>query len=352
MHKKIKVLVVDDSALMRQKISDMISADSACEVIGTARDGEEAVKSAASFKPDVVTLDIEMPRMDGMTALKEIMSKTPTPVVIVSGYTEYHGEQTIRCLEYGAIDFVVKPGGSISLDLEKVQEELLSKIKAAAKVNMNILRSVGGTHPPRHKPLMHPLTAKKVVVIASSTGGPRALAEILPKLDETIAAGIIVIQHMPAGFTRSLANRLNDDSSILVKEAEPGELLHPGKAVIAPGGYQMTFEVDSKNGMLLKLKPGQKENGLCPCADVTMESLGPLFGKNCMGIVLTGMGNDGTEGLRIIKKYGGQTLAEDRSSCIVYGMPKAAFEAGVVDKVVPLQEIADMIMKWTRFKHG
>ncbi len=351
MSEKIRVLVVDDSALMRKKISEMVNSNGACEVVGTARDGQEAVQCVGLLKPDVITLDLEMPRMDGITALKQIMKDQPTPVVIVSGYTEFHGEQTIRCLEYGAVDFVVKPGGTVSLDMSKVQVELLDKIKTAASVNLKVLQ--------RMRSNGHSLLAKsyairicrKMVIIASSTGGPKALGEILPRLDPDIPAGIVVVQHMPAGFTHSLASRLNEESAIKVKEAEDGEGLLPGKAVIAPGGFHMSFESRQEQAVHIKLAKGMKEQGFCPSADITMQSLAPFYGKNCLGVVVTGMGNDGTQGLKEIKKYGGRTIAEDASTCIVFGMPKAAFDAGVVDSVVPLPEIANAIMKWARNKN-
>ena len=347
MKEKIRVLVVDDSALMRKKISDMINANAECEAVGTARDGEEALKSIAMLKPDVVTLDLEMPRMDGITALKHVMSENPVPIVIVSGYTEFHGEQTIRCLEYGAVDFVVKPGGSISIDIGAVEDELLDKIKTAAKVNLKVLRNSkrNGQVPA----LRHPVYArkcKKMVVLASSTGGPKALGQILPQLNPDIAAGIVVVQHMPAGFTHSLAARLNEESAIKIKEGEDGEILQPGKALIVPGGFNMTFESSPEKNVYVQLKKGSKKEGICPSADLAMKSLASLYGKNCLGVVVTGMGNDGTEGLKEIKNSGGSTIAEDASSCIVYGMPKAAAEAGVVDRVLPLSQIADSIMKW------
>lgn len=348
MNGKINVLVVDDSALMRKKISDMINSNGIFEVVGTARDGEEALKSISLLKPDVVTLDLEMPRMDGITALQHIMNDNPVPVVIVSGYTEFHGEQTIRCLEYGAVDFVVKPGGTaVSLGIEGVQEELLEKITAAAKANVRALRRKS-RRDRAARPAELDRACKKIVVIASSTGGPRALGEIIPRISTDIHAGIVVVQHMPAGFTHSLASRLNEESAIKVKEGEDGEMLQNGKAIIVPGSYNMSFTVNAEKKAQAKLTKGAKEHGLSPNADIAMKSLASLYGKNCLGVVVTGMGNDGTEGLREIKKHGGKTIGEDASTCIVYGMPKAAFDAGVVDTVVPLPGIADAIMKWAR----
>lgn len=345
--KRIRVLVVDDSALMRKKISDIINSDEECEVIATARNGEEAVKSILVLKPDVVTLDLELPKMDGITALKYIMSEWPVPVVIVTGFTNYAGEETIKCLEYGAVDVVIKPSGAISLDMDRAKDELLTKVKAASKVNPKILRPVLIERPPLQKKLEGSST-NKLVVIASSTGGPRALVEVLPKLEPDIPAGIVIVQHMPEGFTRSMAERLNWESKIIVKEAEEDEPIKQGKALIAPGGFHLTVESRGKEGEVVKLEKGPKEHGVCPSADIAIKSVAAVYGKNCLGVILTGMGSDGVEGLKAVKQCGGQTIAEDKSTSIVYGMPKAAFDAGVADKVLPLPEIPEAIMHWAK----
>lgn len=336
---KIRVLVVDDSALMRKKVSDMINSDKDCEVIATARNGEEAIKGVLIFKPDVVTLDVQMPMMDGLTCLGYIMSERPTPAIMLSAFTNYGGEVTIKALEYGAVDFVHKPSGVISLDIAKVRDELLSKIKIAVKVDLTKLRFILGKKAPS-VPKKKPGGLNKVVAIAGSTGGPRALAEILPKLPCDIPAGILVVQHMPAEFTKSMAERLDWESMIEVVEAVDNEPITAGKAIIAPGGFHMTVEND-----VVKIIPGPKEHYVCPSADVTMRSVASVYGRNVVGVVLTGMGSDGAEGLRAIKEHGGYTMAEDKSSCIVYGMPKAAVDARVVDKVVPLGDMAGEIVK-------
>jgi len=346
-NKRIRVLVVDDSALMRKKISDIINADEECEVIATARNGEEAVRSISVLKPDVVTLDLELPQMDGITALKYIMSEWPVPVVIVTGFTNYAGEETIKCLEYGAVDVVIKPGGVISLDIDKIRDELLAKVKAASKINPKILRPVLIEASPLQKK-REGMSTNKLIAIASSTGGPRALAELLPKLEPDIEAGIVVVQHMPEGFTYFMAQRLNWESKITVKEAQDGEPIKQGKVLIAPGGFHLVIESQGKEGEVVKLQKGPKEHGVCPSADVTMKSAAPIYGKNSLGVILTGMGNDGVEGLRQIKNFGGQTIAQDKATSIVYGMPKSAFDAGIIDKVIPLPEIADEIMRWAK----
>lgn len=351
MEKKIRVLVVDDSALMRKKISEMVNSDEECEVIATVRNGEEAVLSAAALRPDVVTLDIELPKMDGLTALKIIMSQSPTPVVMLTGYTQFAGETTLKCLEYGAVDFVLKPGGSLSLEIAKIQRDLLAKIKTAAQVKMSILRPLSPIQPPiprTQKGTAKSLVAGRVVAIATSTGGPRALAELLPQIEPNISAALIVVQHMPEGFTHSMAERLNTASSIPIQEAQDGDLLLYGRCLIVPGGFQMTFRNQEKQGIEVHLARERSIHHIAPCADVTLQSLAPLFGSKCLGVVLTGMGNDGTEGLRAIKQHGGRTLSEDASTCVVYGMPRAAKEAGVVDQTLPLPKIPREIMRWAQ----
>ena len=351
MEKKVRVLVVDDSALMRKKISEMINADEHCEVIATARNGEEAVLSAAALRPDVITLDIELPKMDGLTALNIIMSQSPTPVIVLTGYTQFAGETTVKCLERGAVDFVLKPGGSVSLEITKIQQDLLAKIKTAAHAKVHSARRPSSLESPaRHarKTAAHALVAEQVVVIATSTGGPRALAELLPQIAPEIDAALIVIQHMPEGFTRSMAERLNAGSPMLIKEAEDGDLLLRGRCLIAPGGSQLTFHADEQQGIVARIVRERSERNLAPCADVTLQSLATMFGSRCLGVVLTGMGDDGTAGLRAIKDHGGRTLAEDASTCVVYGMPKAAKELGGVEKELPLTRIADEILKLCR----
>ena len=348
---KIRVLVVDDSALMRKKISEMINTDEACEVIATARNGEEAVLSAAALRPDVITLDIELPKMDGLTALKIIMSQSPTPVVVLTGYTQFAGETTVKCLEYGAVDFVLKPDGAFSLEITRIQQDLLAKIKTAARATVHILRPLSLVQPPSRRAAKRPaksLLAGKVVAIATSTGGPRALAEVLPQIESDVPAALVAIQHMPEGFTRSMAERLNTHSLLPIKEAAEGDVLTAGQCLIAPGGFQMTFQNQGGRGVVVRLSRERAEHNLAPCADVTLQSLAPLFGPQCLGVVLTGMGNDATEGLRAIKQQGGRTLAEDPSTCVIYGMPRAAKEAGVVDQTVPLPEVPREIMRWAK----
>jgi two-component system chemotaxis response regulator CheB len=346
MARKIRVLVVDDSAFMRKLITAMIESDPHCEVVKTAKDGIEALKAIEELRPDVVTLDIEMPEIDGLTCVAYIMEAFPTPVVVVTGFSEFLGEETIKALEYGAVGIVRKPGGPISRNIKTIRHELLSQIKLAMQVDVTKLTPVPikETKEELKKPI--PKTTDRVFAIASSSGGPRALSQIIPKLPADLPAGVVVAQHMPAEFVPSLAERLNWESALEVKVAEDLEPIKQGKVLIAPGGCNCTIESRGEEGKLIKLAPVRaKERLPLPSADKLMTSLAPIYGRNATGIVLTGMGNDGTEGLRAIKKHGGKTMAEDKSTCLVYGMPREAVRAGVVDKIVPLDEMADEIKR-------
>ncbi len=351
MNHKIRVLVVDDSALMRKKLSDMINSDESCEVIATARNGEEAVRSVACLSPDVVTLDVELPKMDGINALKYIMSEWPTPVIMVTAFTQFGGLKTIQCLEYGAVDLVAKPGGVISLDINKVKEELLEKIKIACRVRKEDLKPLIITRRIREKKQIVQ-QAEKLIVVASSTGGPRALEKLILGLDAGLAAGLLVIQHMPGGFTQAMAERLDGLSKIPVREAGGGVVVKKGEILIAPGDFQMMIEPAENSAAKIKLQARHRDDNICPSADITMKSIAPLYGTKCMGVILTGMGADGVEGLKAIKQFGGVAIAEDKTTSVVYGMPRAAFESGVVDKVLPLDKIAQEMVRWSQEKHS
>lgn len=343
---KIRVLVVDDSALMRKVITDMLSEDPEIEVIATARDGYDAIKKVHELKPDVVTLDIEMPKLDGLNTLGYIMSETPLPVIMLSSYTREGADATLKALEYGAFDFVPKPSGPISLDIRKVKEELIAKIKAAYRADLSRLKFL---LPKRERKLekvekVPSLKVNAVVAIASSTGGPRALQEVIPKLPSDIGASILVVQHMPKGFTKSLAERLDSLSQVEVKEARENDILREGLALVAPGDYHMVVK-RGEDGAVVRLTQDPPLWGVRPSADVTMSSVAELFKGRVVGVVLTGMGRDGANGLKKIKEYGGITIAEDKSTCVVFGMPKVAIEEGAVDIVAPLHEIADRILE-------
>jgi two-component system chemotaxis response regulator CheB len=344
--KKIRVLVVDDSAFMRKMLSQVIESDPQCTVVKTAKDGVEALKAVKELKPDVVTMDIELPEIDGLTCVAYILEEFPTPVVMVTGFSEFMGEETIKALEYGAVGLVRKPKGGLSQSMEKLRQELLSQIKLASRVNKKKLTPVKVSEGKKRAVKPIPKATNKIVAIASSSGGPRALSQVIPKLPADLPAGVLVVQHMPAEFVPSLVQRLNFESKLEVKVAQDMETIRQGKVLFVPTNFRCKIESLEKKGEMIKLlTPSRTEKFHFVLADDPMISLAPIYGRNGCGVVLTGMGNDGTEGLRAIKKHGGYTIAEDESTCIVYGMPKSAVDAGVVDSVVPLHEIAGEIIK-------
>lgn len=339
----IRVLVVDDSAFMRKVISDILSSGSGIEVVGTAQDGEEALRKVKELGPDVVTLDIEMPQMDGLTSLAYIMAEHPVPVVMLSAMNKREANVVIKSLEYGAVDFIPKPGGVVSLDIENVQDEILTKVKIAAGTKVKRAKLL--LPKPRFvKPSIKPRIARKeVVAIGASTGGPRALTHVLSHLPGNIPLGFLVVQHMPSTFTASLAEHLGWQCSLKVKEAEDEETVRPGLALIAPGDYHMIVEGSSEKKVRLIQAP--KVNGVRPSVDVMMKSVAEAYERRVLGVILTGMGADGAAGMKVIKERGGETIVEDESSCVVFGMPKAAIDLGCVDKVVPLSQIPQDIMR-------
>ena len=371
-----KALVVDDSAFMRKLIADFLADHPEIDVVGTARNGKEAIEKVKTLKPDVVTMDIEMPLMNGLEALKEIMEKHPVPVVMLSSTTKIGAANTMLAMEYGAVDFVAKPGGAISLNLHEAKEEILAKVAAASGVHISTLtRKMTGrvaakpiapvrneklvkketVEVPRREESRHKLspikskiakTGKTFVIIGTSTGGPRALQEVLTRLPATIGAPILVVQHMPAGFTKSLADRLNGLSEITVKEAEDGELLVNGTAYIAPGGKHLKF---SKTGMnyYVRLDPVEAPRmGHRPSVDVLLESAAESPELNYLSVIMTGMGYDGKAGMELLRKNGKTvTIAESAKTSVVYGMPKAVQEAGLADEVVDVHDISGAIME-------
>lgn len=344
----IRVLIADDSALMRKKLSDILSSDPEIEVIDTAKNGHDAVEKVKHYKPDVITLDIEMPDVDGLTALGYIMTEMPTPVIIVSAYALYGGKNAIKALELGAVDIISKPSGEISLDINKVGADLIAKIKTAAKVDVRKIKEIFNKkiyRPKEIKTLPH--SFKKVVAIGSSTGGPSALAEVMPYFPAEIPATFLIVQHMPPEFTRSMAERLNWQSKLKIKEAQNGDQLYPGQALVAPGDYHMIVEHDElvEGGAVVRLTKTDKVCSVRPSATVMMNSVAHVFGSNVVGVVLTGMGSDGAEGMQAIKQAGGRTIAQDKDSSVIFGMPKASIDKGVVDVVTPLSHIGIEIIK-------
>lgn len=331
---KIKVLVVDDSIVMRRIIADLLSKDEEIEVVGAARNGAEALEMVRQFNPDVVTMDIEMPVMDGLTALQHIMAESPRAVVMLSSMDKRQADITLKSLDLGAVDFIPKTAGSLSLDLEKESEGIIAKIKSAAKAKIVPRRAPGSVQPTK----MLTLSGDWIVVIGSSTGGPKALPEVLSRLPANLPAAVLVVQHMPEGFTRSFAERLNWVSALEVKEAEDGEDIKKGKVYLAQGNKHLVLK-----GNRLHLDGGPKVNYVRPAVDVLMNSVAPQYGPRTVGVVLTGMGSDGAEGMQLIKKMGGKTIVQNEETCVVYGMPKAVVDLNAADRIVPLEDIAQAI---------
>jgi two-component system chemotaxis response regulator CheB len=339
----IRALIVDDSAFMRKVLADMLNSDSDIEVIDTARDGEDALKKVKELNPDVVLLDVEMPKMDGLTALAYIMAEHPTPAVMLSAMDKREADVVIKSFEHGAIDFIPKPSGVIFLDIESIKEEILSKVKMAAGIEVERIE-FSLPEIKFVKPAPKPKLAKKeVVAIGASTGGPQALTQILSHLPGNIPVGLLIVQHMPSIFTSSLAEHLAWQCSIRVKEAKDGEVVSPGLALIAPGDYHMIVEKSDEERVKLIQTP--KVNGVRPSIDIMMKSAAEVYGEKVLGVILTGMGSDGAAGMKAIKERGGETIVEDKSSCVVFGMPKATIDLGCADKVVPLSEIPKEIIK-------
>jgi two-component system chemotaxis response regulator CheB len=363
--KKIKVLIVDDSAFMRKLIQEILSETSFIEVIGTARNGEDAIKKIKGLHPDVVTMDIEMPVLNGLKALQIIMEEHPVPVVMLSSTTQEGTENAILSIQYGAADFIEKPSGNISLDLYKVKEELVQKVILASKVNLQQLAKNSSygkstTNSSKDYSKIRPkernknvqthslgLPVKKLICIGTSTGGPRALQHVITQLPENLNAPVLVVQHMPAGFTKSLANRLDSLSAIAVKEAEDGERVKKGMVYIAPGGYHL--KVRQNGGDLFIELDGTTppRNGHRPSVDVMFESISRIHDYTKISVIMTGMGADGSQGLIELKKNGEvKAIAESSETCIVFGMPKAAIATNLVDEIHDVENIAEAILKY------
>lgn len=352
--RQVRVLVVDDSAFMRKILTELLQSDPQIEVVGTARDGQDGVARTLELKPDVVTLDIEMPKLDGYGALREIMTQRPTPVVMVSSHTREGAEATIRALAMGAVDFVAKPSGSISLNMHITRDELVAKVKGAATATPRYRRAVEPPAPTEARPVVPAPTLsswreagpvpRRLVLIGCSTGGPGALHHIIPKLPADLPAAVLVVQHMPPGFTKSLAQRLDELSAIQVKEAAEGDRVQNGRVLLAPGGFHMV--VDAEGRIHLNQEPAM--HGVRPAVDKTFESAVAVWRERMVGVILTGMGYDGGKGMVSLKKAGGKTIAEDASTCVVYGMPKVVAELGAADQVLPVHEIAAAITRLVR----
>lgn len=344
MDNPIRVLVVDDSPFMRMTIARYLERDQAIVVVDRAADGVEAVEKVGRLKPDVVTMDVEMPRMDGLAALKQIMAENPTPVVMLSALTQRGAGTTIRALMRGAVDFVQKPGAG--LDLRTVMGELITKVKVAGGVRPASTQECQPDRDPVvEKAGPRPFrSGDRLIVIGASTGGPRAVAEVLTRLPSDLGAAVVVVQHMPAGFTRSFAERLDARTSLSVHEAIGGDRLARGLALVAPGDYHLRLKGKGR----VVLDQGAQVNHVRPAVDVTMESAAKQYGPAVVGVILTGMGIDGTKGAGRIRSAGGMVIAEDESTSVVYGMPRSVAEAGEVDRVVPLPRVAEVLVELVR----
>ena len=359
MKNTIKVLVVDDSAFMRRVISDIIKDDPRCEIIGTAANGKEALEKVKELKPDVISLDIQMPVMDGLTMLKQLNTVQPTPVVLMSTLTKDGAKETIEALELGAFDFVAKPRNIYKVNTEEIRLELIAKLVLAVEAGEKSTRKFKPsiTHytiqspiiPSSQRPERSRLSAGKVsklVAIGTSTGGPRALQHVLPYLPGDLDAGIVIVQHMLPGFTKSLSERLNQLSDINVKEAEDGDRIDRGWAYIAPGDKHLAVKELSDGTMYIELSDDEPVGGHKPAVNVMMSSIAKIRQKKLIGVIMTGMGADGTKGLKELRsKRDIHVIAQDEASCVVYGMPKALVESGITDEIVSLNKISEAITK-------
>lgn len=347
--RKIRVLIVDDSALMRRILQNILVQDPDIEVVGIAKDGIDALKRAQDLKPDVITLDVEMPLMDGINCLENLLKQGSYGIIMVSSITKERANATIRALEIGAFDFITKSDNIFDMSSTKKHNEIIEKVKLAFRS----LNKTGAFNEVRRKQQVDGVEKqetssdlKYIVALGISTGGPRALAEILPEFPANLPAAIVVVQHMPPGFTASLATRLNEACSLNVKEAEDMEEVLAGYIYIAPGDYHLTFA--EKGGKIrIKLTKTPPIGGLRPNVDIMMTSLAETSFSNIIGVIMTGMGSDGTKGLLKLKEENNAfVIAQDENTSIVFGMPRVAIEKGVVDKTVPLQNIPTCIMNF------
>ncbi len=345
MSEPIRVLVIDDSALMRKLIPQIISSDPDIHVVGTAMDGEFGLKKIEELNPQVVTLDLEMPRMDGMEALRQITRRYRLPVIMVSATTTEGATSTFKALALGALDFVPKPKDATGAKMCEIAAELISKIKVAAKTKLGKAPSAPSLEPERiNKPLVKPkIQAKKLVAIGISTGGPNALQYMLSHLPGDFPGSIVVVQHMPEGFTDMFARRLNECCAIDVKEAQSGDMLLAGRALICPGNRHVRVRRMALGNMVV-LSDEDRVNGHRPSADVLFQSAASEFGKDAIGLLMTGMGEDGAEGLGAMRRAGALTIAQDEQSCVVFGMPKIAIDRGFAQRVISLELLANTLV--------
>ena len=344
----IRVMIVDDSAFMRFSISQYLKENPDIQIVGTANDGTEALRLIPVLLPDVITLDVEMPVMDGLSTLRQIMKNFPRPVIMFSRLTKEGAAETIQALMLGAVDFIAKPASS--LDIRQVMDEMSSKILATSKakvrpgLSIQNNQQVSDSAHNAEKTVSIYQRNTPVIFIGASTGGPGALNDIIPALPANLASPVIIVQHMPAGFTRSLSDRLNALSPLKVKEAEVGDRLMVGQILVAPGGYHMT--IDDNDRVALNQNP--TVHGVRPAVDVTLTSLVQHFGKAVVAVILTGMGSDGTNASSLLHSEGGYVIAEHESTCVVWGMPRSVAEAGAANAILPRPQIARAIERAIR----
>jgi two-component system chemotaxis response regulator CheB len=349
----IRVLIVDDSAFMRTALTRMVISDPDLVVVATAVSGAEALQKIVSLDPDVITLDVQMPGLDGLETLRRIMAECPRPVIMVSSATLKGAETTFRALTAGAFDYVPKQISPTSLDIRDISDDLVAKVKAAAESRYARDRCI----PPRKPPSAVNVPAREllrspaaIVALGVSTGGPKALEEILPVLPGDLPVPILVVQHMPVGFSAPFAERLNKLCAVSVCEASHGKTVQPGVVYLAPAGTHMTVNRSSDSRTLICLSDGPERQLHVPSADVLMQSVAAAFHSEAMGVIMTGMGSDGAQGMSAIHREGGFTVGQDEPSCAVYGMPRVCAEMGILDRVVPLSEIPHEILRATRYR--
>jgi two-component system chemotaxis response regulator CheB len=344
---KIRVLIVDDSAVMRRIIKRMIETDPEIEAVGLAKDGAEGIDMAMALSPDVITMDIEMPRMDGLEATAIIMEKRPTPIIMVSALTHECAKATFDAMDKGAADYIPKSLAPTAADLKKMQDDIIGKVKAVVRKRNRLYGLRAFRRPERTR--AEPRRARAAhragfVAIGASTGGPRAIQEVLARLPGDLSTPFLVAIHMPKTFTRAFAERLDELCKLSVKEAENGEKVVSGRVLLTPGGVQTMLRKANGSGFYVEVSDEPRDTLYKPCVDISMSSVAECYHSATLGVILTGMGSDGKEGMRLIKEYGGMTIAQDEETSTVYGMPRAVVEAGLADRVVPLDRIADEIV--------
>lgn len=343
---KVRVLVVDDSALVRQILTQGLSADPGIEVVGAAADPYQARDKIIHLNPDVLTLDVEMPRMDGVEFLRRLMPQHPVPVVMVSSLTQKGKQITMDALEAGAVDFVSKPTSDVARGLQAMMMELRVKVKIASTANVSHWKSKRITPAPRSAAVSASALAEstdKVIAIGASTGGTEAIKKVITGFPAA-TPGVVIVQHMPAGFTRMFAERLNQLCPMEVKEAQSGDRVMPGRILVAPGEKQMRV-IRSGGFYQVTCEPGEKVSGHCPSVDVMMHSVAKHVGANAVAAMLTGMGSDGADGMLAMRKAGARCIAQDEASCVVFGMPKVAYERGGAEKLVSIDELGPTLLR-------